>query len=256
MTTSPAARIFIVAAAIGSSCRSCAGCGRAKYCRTTPAPIGPPHSVRRAGAAHRRLRAGDRGAHRQMGRRLHGARRRRTGEHAEMWRESYELARPRRQGQPRWVGASYFALGPKRPITPRNTSTKLWLQSGTRGETLAHPARFPRSGGGSDQTSSRYGRRRIHPAPLRRRFGSTGTPSGIRGAGQLSSLTHLRRDLNHFLPSPAMKPLSSRRRTTDASKIALASVCLAGGYCNERMSKPLRMTCSNGVGTLHFQRRC
>ncbi|TMA58013.1 MAG: LLM class flavin-dependent oxidoreductase, partial [Deltaproteobacteria bacterium] len=138
-----------------------------------------------------------------------------------------------------------------RPGTERARSrhalyqSQLWLQSGARGKTIEYVTGLARGGGGIDQAPSRHGCGRIHIASVRGGFGSDGAFGGSRGEIQLSTPDHA---FAYFLPSPSMKPLSSRRRANDGSKIATGSVCFACGYCSDRMSKPLLMTCNDGIG--------
>ena len=91
---------------------------------------------------------------------------------AKMWREILQAWQDEgRSGKPRWVGASYYALGPKgkRACTGLYPG-KLWLQSRACRQAAEHLTGEPRSSGRVDQTSSRYGGRRVYPAPLRRRY--------------------------------------------------------------------------------------
>ena len=53
---------------------------------------------------------------------------------------------------------------------------------------------------------------------------------------------------DHFFASAAKNPLCSSRRINVGSKIRAGSVCFACGYCSDKMSRPLRMTASVGVG--------
>jgi len=63
-----------------------------------------------------------------------------------MWREIERAWREAgRSGHPRWVGASYFALGPQALEHDAIHPSELWIQSGARSQTLAHLTDFGKS---------------------------------------------------------------------------------------------------------------
>ena len=116
MIISPPASTFIGAAGgWKSSCRSCAGSGRANRCRMKSAPIGPqsprprrpelliggyvPAIVQRIAKWGDGYMAPGGGEPESM---------------LKMWHQILQAWRDARAaGKPRWVGASYFALGPQ-----------------------------------------------------------------------------------------------------------------------------------------------
>ncbi len=99
----------------------------------------------RTGAAHRRLRSGDRPTHRQWG---DGYMAPGGGEPEALlktWQNILQAWQEHeRQGRPRWVGASYFALGPNAQDHAESLhKPQLRLQSRARRQTIAHSAGLP-----------------------------------------------------------------------------------------------------------------
>ena len=96
-----------------------------------------------------------------------------------------------RAGKPRWVGASYFALGPN---ALDHATRYINHNYGYNPELAAKRLRtLPASRDAveeCDQAPSRHGRGRIHTASVRRGFRPDGALGGSRGAIQLSTPDH------------------------------------------------------------------
>ena len=129
-------------------------------------------------------------AHRQMGRRLHGAGRRRAGEHAQDVAADPASMASQRAQRPAALGRRQLLCA--RDRTPLDHATRYINHNyGYNPELAAKRLRtLPASRDAveeCDQAPSRHGRGRIHPASVRGGFRPDGALGGSRGAIQLST---------------------------------------------------------------------